>query len=139
MNKMDSYLENLAVATTQEKDVLAQLVNNNTNLLTKLTELIKKFEQLSSQDNSSKSSSAPMFNGKKMKFVKHNKDTCCYTHGYRCLQKKLAGFFLDLELTIRNMQLEKTLNNVQLTTRSGPLLITKRRDFGSHMNNTIDS
>ena len=51
----------------------------------------------------------------------------------------LAGFFQALELTIRKMQLEKTPKDVQLRTRSESVLITKRRDFGSYVNNTIDS
>ena len=86
MNNIDSYLDNLAAAETQEKDVLEQLVNSNTNLITQLIELTKKFEQLSCQDNSSNSSGAHTINGKMIKFVKHNKDGHFYTHGHRCLQ-----------------------------------------------------
>ena len=44
---LDAYLDNLAAAATQEKDVLEKLVNNNTNLITQLTALTSKFEELS--------------------------------------------------------------------------------------------
>ena len=67
---MDTYLDNLAAAATQEKDVLEKLVNNKTNLITQLAALTKKFEQLSSQENSSNSNGTPKLNGKKMRFIK---------------------------------------------------------------------
>ena len=48
INKMYSYIDNLASALTQEKDVLEKLVNNNTDVITQLAELTNKFEKLSS-------------------------------------------------------------------------------------------
>ena len=43
------YLDNLAAVATQEKDVLEKLVNSNTNLITQLTVLTSKFEELSKE------------------------------------------------------------------------------------------
>ena len=80
---MDTYLDNLSVSATQEKDVLDQLVNNNTNLITYLTTLTGKFEQLSNQQGSGNSNGSPMLNGKKMKFVQYNKKWYFHTHGYQ--------------------------------------------------------
>jgi len=69
--------------------VLEKLVNNNTNLITQLTTLTSKFEQLSNQQKGSNSggnsNGTPTLNGKKMKFIKHNKDGHCHTHGYQCV------------------------------------------------------
>ena len=43
INKIDYYLDSLAASATQEKVVLERLVNNNTNLITQLAALTKKF------------------------------------------------------------------------------------------------
>ena len=88
VSKLDTYLDNLAAAATQEKDVLEKLVNNNTNLITQLTTLTSKFEQLSNQQKGSNSggnsNGTPTLNGKKMQFIKYNKNGYCHSHGYRC-------------------------------------------------------
>ena len=91
VSKLDTCLDNLAAASTQEKDVLEKLVNNNTNLITQLTTLTSKFEQLSNQQKGSNSggnsNGTPTLNGKKMQFIKYNKNGCCHSHGYRCTCK----------------------------------------------------
>ena len=72
IGKMDTYLDNLTAAATQEKAVLEELVSNNTKLIRQLEVLTKKFEQLTSQGGSSGNSSSDgtlMLNGKKLKLV----------------------------------------------------------------------
>ena len=68
--------------------MLEKLVNNNTNLITKLTALTSKFGELYNQQNGGnsggKSNGTPMLNGKKLKFIKYDKDRYCHSHGYRC-------------------------------------------------------
>jgi len=44
ISKIDTYLDNLAAATTQEKDILAQLVTNNINLVKQLELLTSKVQ-----------------------------------------------------------------------------------------------
>ena len=51
----------------------------------------------------------------------------------------IAGIVQGLELTTRKMQLEKTPKEVQLSTRSESVHVMNKRDFGSHVNNAIDS
>ena len=82
--KMDACLDNLTAAATQEKDVLDKLVTNNASLIKQLETLTSKFQQLSSQSQSYSDSSTPMLYGKKLKFVQHDKNGYCCTHGYRC-------------------------------------------------------
>lgn len=87
MTKMDTHLDNLAAAASQEKDVLDQLVANNTSLIKQLEVLTSKVQQLSgSGTNSSTASATPMFNGKRLKFVQHEKNGYCFTHGCRCIK-----------------------------------------------------
>ena len=85
-NKMDSYLDNLDAAATQDKDVLEKLVNNNANLITQLASLSNKFEQLSSQEKSSITRIVPMSNAKKMTLIQNEKNGYCHTHSYRCVK-----------------------------------------------------
>ena len=80
MDNMNTYLDNLAAAATQEKNVLDQLVANNTKLVQQLEVLTKKYESLK---NNSSNSQEPAINGKKMKFVQYEKNGYCHTHGFR--------------------------------------------------------
>ena len=86
VSTLDACLDNLAAAATQEKDVLEKLVNNNINLITQLTALTSKFGELSNQQNGGNSggnsNGTPMLNGKKLKFIKYDKDGYCHSHGY---------------------------------------------------------
>ena len=86
VSKMDAHLDNLAAAATQEKDVLEQLVTNNSSLVKQLEVLTTKVQQLSGQGHSSRTSDTPMINGKRMKFVQYDKNGYCFTHGYRCVK-----------------------------------------------------
>ena len=88
ITKMDSYLDNLAAAATQEKDFIDRLVNNNEKLITQLETLTAKFDQLSSNPNSisTSNSTIPMFNGKKPKFVQYEKDGCCHSHACKFIK-----------------------------------------------------
>ena len=74
VNKMDTYLDNLAASATQEKDVLDKLVSNNEKLVNQLETLTAKFNQLSGNARSDRNDSTPMFKDKKLKFVQYEKD-----------------------------------------------------------------
>ena len=64
-DKMDVYLDNLAAAATQEKNVLDQPVSNNTKLVAQLEALTNKFNELSNKGNGTSDSNVPMIYGKK--------------------------------------------------------------------------
>ena len=100
---MGCYLDKLEAAATQDKDALEQLVNNNTNLVTQLAALTKKFERFSSQENSSSSRGTPVLNRKKMKVVQCDKNGHCHAHGHLCVKIIQAEHGQTLELTTRRM------------------------------------
>lgn len=58
VGKMDSYLDNLTAAATQEKEVLEDLINNNAKLITQLEVLTKKYDQLTIKGDKFGSNSA---------------------------------------------------------------------------------
>ena len=67
---MDTYLDNLVAAATEEKDVLEQLVTINTSLVKQLEVLTTKVQQLSSQSiGLSNTLDVPIINRKCMKFM----------------------------------------------------------------------
>ena len=88
INNMSTYLDNLAAAATQEKDVLDRLVSNNEKLVNQLEKLTNKFDQLSSNKNgtSTTNSTVPMLDGKRLKFMQYEKDGHCHSHGYKCIK-----------------------------------------------------
>ena len=83
INNLNTHLDNLAVAVTQEKDVLDISVSNNEKLVNQLETLTKKFDQLSINNNgtSTSNSTVTMLNGKRLKFVQYEKEGCCHLHG----------------------------------------------------------
>ena len=63
---MSTYLDNLAAAVTQEKNVLDRLVSNNEKLVDQLERLTNNLDQLSSNNNGNRTnkSDVPMLHGK---------------------------------------------------------------------------
>ena len=88
VNNISTHLDNLAAASTQEKDVLDRLVSNNKKLVDQLERLTNKFDQLSSNNNSNRNSNSTvtMINGKRLKFVQYEKNGHCNSCGYKCVK-----------------------------------------------------
>ena len=85
-SNMSTYLDNLAAAATQEKDVLDRLVSNNEKLVEQLERLTTKFDQLSSNNNgNTNNSTTPTLNGKSLQFKKYDPEGYCHTCGYKNL------------------------------------------------------
>ena len=84
-NNMSTYLDNLAAAATQEKDVLDRLVSNNEKLVEQLERLTTKYDQLSCTNNKStyNKSTTPMLYGKPLHFKKYDPEGYCHTCGYK--------------------------------------------------------
>ena len=85
---MNTCLDNLAVAATQERYFLDRLVSKNEKLVNQLEKLTKKFDQLSINNNgtSTSNSTVPILNGKRLKFVQYEIDGCCHSHGHKCIK-----------------------------------------------------